>query len=122
MEKNVIFERAKELCLRVIRMAAFLPETFVSEYIIEQLISTSAYIGIHYSGSSRAGSVADSTEKLKLAIEKANDLLFWFEIIERSEMIKAERLVGLKQESSELISLFEAELKLFSVAKSRRKV
>lgn len=121
MEKDVIFNRAKELCLRVIRMAVHLPETFVSEFIIEQLTRASAFIGIHYNASCRADSMAEAIEKLKLAIEDAHELLFWFEIIEGSEMIKSERLVALKQETGELILLYEAELKLFAVPKSRKK-
>jgi four helix bundle protein len=122
MEKEIIFNRAKELCLRVIRMSGHLPDTFVSEFIIEQLIRSSAYMGIHYKDTCGTGSIAESTEKLVLAIEKANDVLFWLEIIEGCEMVKADRLVGLKQETEELISAFKKGLKISSGSKSRKKV
>ena len=119
-ESEIIFQRSRDLCLRVLRMAGHIRESFVSDFILEQLIRASAYIGIYYKASCNAVTPIEAAEKLNLARETAINILFWLELIEGCEMVKADRLVGLKQETEALFEIFSDGLKT-SKTGTRRK-
>ena len=110
-ESEIIYRRSKDLCLRVLRMAGSIRESFVSDFILEQLIRATAHIGIYYKASCNAVNSPEAFEKLNDAGESALNTLFWLELIEGCEMVKAERLAGLKQEAGELFVIFNNGLK-----------
>ena len=110
-ESEIIIKRSRDLCLRIFRMAGQIRESFVSDFILEQIIRASAYIGIYYKASCNAVTPVEATEKLNLARETAINILFWLELIEGCEMVKADRLVGLKQETEALFGIFSDGLK-----------
>jgi four helix bundle protein len=120
MEKEIILNKSKELCLRIIRMVGHLPESHVSEFIAEQVILASAHIGLNYKLACEAGTSAEALVKISLAEEKAHETLFWLEIIEGCELIKPDRLTGLKQETAELIAGLRSGLKTSKIG-SRKK-
>jgi four helix bundle protein len=110
-ESEIIYQRSKDLSLRILRMAGHIRESFVSDYILEQLIRASARICINYKSSCNAATNPESLEKLDLAREKTINVIFWLELIEGCEMVKADRLVGLKQEVEALFEIFNDGLK-----------
>ena len=48
--------------------------------------------------------------KLGIALEEADETLFWFEILSETKGVKTEQLLPLMQEARELMAIFIASL------------
>ena len=84
--------RLKQFSLRIIKLVDNMPSTISSNAIAHQII--------------RLGkSNKDFLNKLKMVEEELDETEHWLEIIEEAGMIKAERLIDLKQECQELLKI-----------------
>lgn len=110
MEKeqfNEIFrQQTKALSVRIIRMYAKLPKTDESRIAGKQLIRSSTSVAANYRAACRARSKVDFFAKMSIVVEEADETRFWMKILEETEMIQAVKLVGLKKEALELLSVF----------------
>ena len=106
MNQTELSERTFKFAVRIVKMAEFIPESAFSRIIAEQLILSAAYIGVNYREACRPNSTRDFIAMLKLVEEKANETLFWLEIIEDINIFNPEKLRDIKTEASEILAIF----------------
>lgn len=56
----------------------------------------------------RGRSEAERFSKLCIVVEEIDETLFWFELLELSELFKPENIIELKQEAFELLKIFSS--------------
>ena len=111
-----IKRRTKQIGLDIITLIGELPDNSIVWNISNQLSRCSTSIGANYRAACRAKSTADFINKLKNVEEEADETLYWLEVLEESDLIRPERIVEIKGEVNEIISIVVA-----SIRTSRRK-
>ncbi len=114
MEKDGLNEqfrnRTKALAVRIIKMYAKLPKTDEARIIGKQLIRSATSTAANYRAACRGRSKADFFAKLSIVVEEADETLFWLEILEETEIVDPSKLIELKKEATELVSVFAKAL------------
>lgn len=107
--------RTKAFALRAIRLFQTLPNKVEAQILGKQLLRASTSVAANYRAACRARSAAEFAAKIGIALEEADESLFWLEMLEDSQIIKAELLINLKQEADEITAV------LTSIRKSSAK-
>lgn len=75
---------------------------------MNQLLRSSSSVGANYRSACKGKSTADFINKITICEEEADESIYWFELIEESELVKDERVAALKNEARELTAIFTA--------------
>jgi four helix bundle protein len=111
MDPSEMKRRTKEFAKRVINLCRSLPKTEEGRLIRNQLFRAGTSVGANYRGACRGRSKAEFIAKLGIALEEADETLYWMEILAETGSMKAERMAPLMKEANELISMIVASLK-----------
>ncbi|MCX6306541.1 MAG: four helix bundle protein [Bacteroidetes bacterium] len=111
MNKEILKQRTKCFALRIIRMVEMLPAKQSAKVIGNQVLRSGTSIGANYAACCRAKSTRDFINKLKIIEEEAAETIFWLELLEESGMFHPEKLIPLKIEANELLSIMVASIK-----------
>jgi len=111
MQRAEMVERTKKFALRIIRLVNSLPENKVGRTIGGQLIRSGTAIGANYREATRASTKKHFTSILTISLREADETLYWLELLEESETIKAELLAPLKKECDELVAILTSSVK-----------
>jgi four helix bundle protein len=103
---NQMRKRTKDVAVRVVKMYAKLPMSDEMRVIGKQLLRSATSVGANFRAATRARSDNEFFAKLSIVIEEADETLFWLEIMEESELVSADKLQLLKQEVTEILSIF----------------
>jgi four helix bundle protein len=68
-------------------------------------------VGANYRSACRARSKADFVSKTGIAIEEADESLFWMELLIEADIIPENRLTDLMKEADELVAILTASAK-----------
>jgi four helix bundle protein len=98
--------RTTEYAVRVIRMAAALPNLPAGWILGKQVLRSGTAVGAIYRESYRSRSVAESISKLENLLQELEETAYWMELIVESELLSALRLAPLRDETSQLIAIF----------------
>jgi four helix bundle protein len=101
---------AEEFAKRVIRVCRSIPKTEEGYLIRKQLFRCGTSVGANYRACCRGRSKADFVAKLGIALEEADESLYWMELLVETEIMPQERMQPLMTEASELVSIFVASL------------
>ena len=107
--------RTKLFAVQVIIFCRTIPNNLENSLIKRQLIRSATSVGANYRAVCRARSKAEFYSKLCIVVEEIDESLFWFEIMEESEIGKNNQFLTLKSEALEL-------LKIFSVSRKTAKI
>lgn len=94
--------------LRVLKMTEVLPQSAAGRTVAAQIARSSTSSAANYRAALRGKSRADFINKITTVLEEADETDFWLELIERGEMIPAERIKSLRIEAAELVRIFNA--------------
>ena len=97
--------RTKLFALRVIKLFRALPNRPDAQILGKQLIRAATSVAANYRAACRARSNAEFVAKIGIVLEEADEAQFWLEMLEESEIVRAELLVNLKQEAAELTAI-----------------
>ncbi|MBB6612824.1 four helix bundle protein [Pontibacter sp. Tf4] len=97
--------RTKIFALRVIKLFQALPKDSEAQILGKQLLRSATSVAANYRAACRSRSKAEFAAKIGVALEEADESLFWLEMLEESEIIKPSLLVALKQEAYELTAI-----------------
>jgi four helix bundle protein len=112
MDADELKKRTKTFGLRVIKLVEVLPTTKTGDVIGKQLLRSATSVGANYRSALRARSRPDFISKIGIAIEEADESLFWIEmLIEAAIIIPPERLSPLMQGADELVAILTATVK-----------
>jgi four helix bundle protein len=111
MDKKQLQARTRQFALRVIRMAAALPKSRLGDVLGRQVLKSGTSIGANYREALRASSRKHFITTLEIVAREADETLYWLELIQDSEAIKATRLESLIKECGELLAIFVATIR-----------
>ena len=111
MNKEELRERTKKFALRVLKLVRALPRDASGRALSSQLVRSATSVGANYRSCLRARSRAEWVAKINICLEEADESAFWLELIAEDQMLPANRMEPLLQESSELTAIFAAAIK-----------
>ncbi|MEJ8803106.1 four helix bundle protein [Pontibacter sp. H249] len=97
--------RTKSYGLRVIKLFQALPKDAEAQVLGKQLLRAATSVAANYRAACRGRSKAEFAAKVGIALEEADESLFWLEMLEESGIIKPILLAALKQEADELTAI-----------------
>jgi four helix bundle protein len=108
MDKIELKRRTKRFAIDVIRLIESLPTSRSLNVLCNQLLRSSSSVGANYRSACRGKSLADFINKIVIVEEEADESLYWLELMEESNLVKAADLIVLKKEADELTAIFTA--------------
>ena len=111
MNEDALKQRTKQFALRTIRLVESLPNTAIARTISNQLLRSGTSVGANYRSACRGRSKPDFVAKTGIALEEADESLYWMELLVESKILPAEKLESLMKEADELVAIFTASIK-----------
>ena len=101
-------ERTKNFSLMTIQFVSALPRNREADVLARQLLRSATSIGANYREANRAVSRPDFANKIGTVQKEAAETQYWLELIIDSGLSKADRVIALHKECSELLAIFGA--------------
>ncbi len=120
MDAEELKRRTKQFGIRVLKLVEALPNTSVARMLGHQLLRAGTSVGANYRSACRARSRPDFISKLGIAIEEADEFLYWMEILIEAGIVPKGKLSPLMQEGDELIAILTASAKTARAALKQR--
>lgn len=111
MDKRELARRSRAFALRVIALTEALPRGRVADVIARQLLRSGTSVGANYRSACRARSTAEFVAKLGIVEEELDECLDWIDLLEEAGQVAAARVVDLKREADQLLSITVASIK-----------
>ena len=104
MDKHELQDRTKQFALRVLKLIDVLPRTAAGRAISSQLVRAATSVGANYRSACRARSRAELA-KLGVAVEEADESLYWLELVRDGNLLPENKLSLLLKEADELTAI-----------------
>jgi four helix bundle protein len=104
-------KRTKQFGLRVIHLTGALPPSRAAGVIGRQLLRSGTSVGANYRAACRARTKPDFISKASIAIEEADESLYWMEMLVEAKLIHQEKLAALMKEADEIVAILTASVK-----------
>jgi four helix bundle protein len=111
MNEEDLKRRTKQFALRTARLAGALPPTLTARTIGRQLLRSGMSVGANYRAACRGKSKPDFAAKAAIALEQADESLYWMELLLEGHILPAEKLKDLMKEADELVAILTASVK-----------
>jgi four helix bundle protein len=82
-------DRTQQFAVRILKAVARLPKDEAVRIIGRQFLRSGTSLAANHRASCRARSSADFISKINVVTEQADETLFWFELLVKSEVIEA---------------------------------
>ena len=105
MDKRELQDRTKRFALRVLDLVDALPRTAAGRAISTQLVRAATSVGANYRSACRARSRAEFAAKLGIAVEEADESLYWLELVRDGKLVPEDKLSLLLKEADELTAI-----------------
>ncbi|MBN4072402.1 four helix bundle protein [Crocinitomix catalasitica] len=100
--------RTKNFARDIVYFYRDLPRKGEFEVIGKQLLRSATSTAANYRASCRARSQAEFIAKLGIAVEEADESVFWLELADELEFEKGDRIGKLKKEGEEIMKILAA--------------
>ena len=111
MDAEELKKRTKQFGLRVIKLIEALPSAKAANVIGNQLLRSGTSVGANYRSACRARSKPDFISKASIAIEEADESLYWMEMLVEAKIMPKEKLLALMKEGNEIVAILTASVK-----------
>jgi four helix bundle protein len=111
MDASDLKQRTKQFGLSVIASIQSLPSTAVARTIGNQLLRSGTSVGANYRAACRARSRPDFISKAGIAIEEADESLYWMDMLIEAKIVAPGSLERLMQEGNEIVAILTASVK-----------
>jgi four helix bundle protein len=111
MNADEFKNRTKAFAIRVIRLVEALPKNQTAKVIGNQLLRCGTSVGANYRAACRAKSPADFVAKMAIVEEECDESIYWIKLIVEAGLMDEKRLVDLKNEAIEILSMVVASIK-----------
>jgi four helix bundle protein len=105
MDKRELQDRTKQFALHVLNLVDALPRSAGGRAISSQLVRTATSVGANYRSACRARSRAEFAAKLGVAVEEADESLYWLELVRDGKLLPENKLSHLLKEADELTAI-----------------
>ncbi len=120
MDAEELKKQTKQLGLRIIKPAEALPSSRAANVISNQLLRSGTSVGANYRAACRARSKPDFISKASIAIEEADESLYWLEMLAEAEIMPKEKFAALMKEVDEIIAILTASVRTARASLSQR--
>jgi four helix bundle protein len=97
--------------LEIIRLVEGFPRRKAADVIGRQMLRSATSIGANYRSARRARSRADFVSKLNIALEEADESLYWLELAVESGLAGERSVDHLLKEANEFAAIFASSIK-----------
>ncbi|GAB3294558.1 four helix bundle protein [Hymenobacter humi] len=108
--------RTKAAALRVIRLYQQLPRTGDAQVLGKQLLRCATSVAANYRAACRGRSAAEFFAKISICVEEADEAQLWLELLGDAGIVPQERLVELKKEYLDIVSVLAKSRKTASAS------
>jgi four helix bundle protein len=120
MNEKLVTERILNFGVRIFSLARYLGNESASEMVSHAVLSCVSSMHIRYRAACRAGDDAVFSASMIQASDSAEEFLFWLELVEKTGIIRGDRLKDLKGEAEELLVIFTSEKKPVPLMRKRK--
>jgi four helix bundle protein len=110
-QSEILKNRTKKFAMRIVSMYRALPRAEEARVIGKQVLRSGTSIGANYHAACRARSRAEFLAKIGIALEEADETVFWLDLLKETGIFSDRRLQGLAEEANELVSIFVASMR-----------
>ena len=110
-EKDDLRERTKQFALRIIRLYGALPKAIEAQIIGKQALRSGTSVGANYREAFRGRSDAEFIAKMGDCLKELEETAYWLELLVEGNLIPAEKLVALQDETNQLTAIFVTIIK-----------
>ena len=121
MTEAEMIQRTKQFSLRVMKLAAALPNQRQWWPISAQIIRSGTSVGANYRAACRGRSKSEFLAKLGIVEEETDETMFWMEMIMEGGGLERDRVTPLYQEAEELLRIVVASRRTVSKSIANRK-
>ena len=111
MTSEQLKQRTKAFAVRVARLVDALPRSLAAQVIGRQLLRSATSVGANYRAACRSQSRPEFAAKLSIVVEEADESLYWLELVQETELVKAQLLTEIIKEANELVAIMLASRK-----------
>lgn len=104
-------ERLIDFAVRIIKLSAHLPKTPAGRHIAGQILRSGTSPPPNYGEARAAASHADFLHHLSIVLRELNETLIWLRLLGKSNLLKAEQLSEIIDETQQLCRIFTASIK-----------
>src|SRR6516164_4608483 len=105
MDKGELQDRTKQFALRVLNLVDALPRTAGGRAIAMQLVRAATSVGANYRSACRARPRVEFAAKLGVALEEADESLYWLELVRDGKLLPESKLSLLLKEADKLTAI-----------------
>ena len=110
MTQDELKQRTKEFALRVAKMTAAFPNTYLGRHVGGQITRSATSVAANYRAACRAKSVADFIAKMGIVEEEADESAFWIEFAIDANLVRVGKVSDLLSEANQLVAIFVASI------------
>ena len=110
MTQDELKKRTKEFALRIVKLAATFPNTFLGRHVGGQLTRSGTSVPANYRAACRARSNADFVAKMGIVEEESDESAFWIEFAVDASLVKQDLVADLLEEANQLTAIFVASI------------
>jgi four helix bundle protein len=104
-------ERTKQFGLRVVRLVDALPRRKSATVIGKQLLRSATSVGANYRAACQGRSRLDFIAKLGIALEEADESLYWLEMLQDAKLVSRPKIASLIDEANQLVAILTTSQK-----------
>jgi four helix bundle protein len=105
MNADDLKKRTKLFALRILKLAAALPNTIEARTIRAQLVSSGTSVGANYRAACRSRSRAEFIAKIGVVEEESDESAYWLELIIEGGFLRQNRVEPLLNEANEITKI-----------------
>lgn len=120
MNAEDLKKRTKQFGLRCIKVTESLPRTRTADVLGKQLLRSATSVGANYRSACRAQSKPAFVAKIAIAIEEADESLYWLELLIEAGLMTEKKLAELRKEGDEIVAILTASSKTAQRGLQRR--
>lgn len=110
-QSEILKNRTKKFAIRIVSMYRALPRAEEARVIGKQVLRSGTSVGANYHAACRARSKAEFLAKIGIALEEADETVFWLDLLRDTGIFSDKRLQDLAREANELVSIFVASMR-----------
>src|SRR5207302_6264817 len=110
-QADLLEERLVDFAVQIVKLSASLPKNAAGRHIAGQILRSGTSPAPNYGEARGAESPNDFTHKVRIVLKELNETLIWLRMIERSELLRADLLLDIISENTELRKIFATTLK-----------
>ncbi len=111
MDEVELKQRTKAFGIRAIKLVESLPHTSVGNVLGKQLLRSATSVGANYRSACTGKSLADFIAKLTIALEEADESIYWMELIVEAKLLPSQQVGALLEEGHEILAILTASHK-----------